>query len=144
MTKEREIAYEPHPVSPERKAELRKAGYKIIDARFDPDAKPAPTSGEAPAGIGTNSGDQFSDDQLRAVIKEATGKAPHHKLGRDKLIEQFNALNAAAHQEETACNGLTRREIEADLTAMEVEFDPNDALEDLAALRDLSREERDK
>lgn len=144
MTKEREIAYEPHPVSPERKAELRKAGYKIIDARFDPDAKPAPTSGEAPDGIGTNSGDQFSDDQLRAVIKEATGKAPHHKLGRDKLIEQFNALNAAAHQEEAASNGLTRREIEADLNAMEVEFDPNDALEDLVALRDLSREERDK
>lgn len=144
MTKEREIAYEPHPVSPERKAELRKAGYKIIDARFDPDAKPTPASGEVTAGIGTDSGDQFSDDQLRAVIKEATGKAPHHKLGRDKLIEQFNALNAAAQQEETASNGLTRREIEADLTAMEVEFDPKDAIEDLAALRDLTREERNK
>lgn len=30
------IAYEPHPVSPERKAELRAAGYKIIDVRFKP------------------------------------------------------------------------------------------------------------
>lgn len=30
------IAYEPHPVSPERKAELRAKGYKIIDARFAP------------------------------------------------------------------------------------------------------------
>jgi hypothetical protein len=30
------IAYEPHPVSPERKAELRAQGYKIIDARFEP------------------------------------------------------------------------------------------------------------
>lgn len=36
------IAYEPHPVSPERKAELLAAGYKIIDARFAP-------AGEAPA-----------------------------------------------------------------------------------------------
>ena len=33
MTDEK-IAYEPHPVSPERKAELRAAGCKIIDARF--------------------------------------------------------------------------------------------------------------
>lgn len=31
-----QIYYEPHPVSPERKAELRKAGFKIIDARFAP------------------------------------------------------------------------------------------------------------
>jgi len=34
--KEREVIYEPHPVSPERKAELRAEGYKIIDARFAP------------------------------------------------------------------------------------------------------------
>jgi hypothetical protein len=32
------IIYEPHPCSPERKKELRDKGYKIIDARFDPDA----------------------------------------------------------------------------------------------------------
>lgn len=30
------IAYEKHPVSPERKAELRAQGYKIIDAQFKP------------------------------------------------------------------------------------------------------------
>lgn len=30
------IAYEPHPVSAARKAELRAGGYKIIDARFKP------------------------------------------------------------------------------------------------------------
>jgi len=30
------IAYEPHPVSPERKAELRAQGFKIIDERFKP------------------------------------------------------------------------------------------------------------
>lgn len=31
------IIYEPHPVTPERKAELRAKGYKIIDARFAPE-----------------------------------------------------------------------------------------------------------
>lgn len=30
------IVYEPHPVTPERKAELRAQGFKIIDARFKP------------------------------------------------------------------------------------------------------------
>ena len=39
MTK---IAYERHPVTPERKAELLAQGFQIIDARFKPaDAEPA-------------------------------------------------------------------------------------------------------
>ncbi len=36
---EDKIIYEPHPVSPERKTELRAKGFKIIDARFDPKPK---------------------------------------------------------------------------------------------------------
>ena len=38
------IVYEPHPVSPDRKAELRAKGFKILDARFKPaseDPEPA-------------------------------------------------------------------------------------------------------
>lgn len=31
-----DIVYEPHPVSPERKAELRAQGLKILDIRFKP------------------------------------------------------------------------------------------------------------
>lgn len=31
------IVYEKHPVTAERKAELRQKGYKIIDAKFAPD-----------------------------------------------------------------------------------------------------------
>jgi len=31
------IAYEPHPVSPDRKAELRAQGFKILDAVFAPE-----------------------------------------------------------------------------------------------------------
>lgn len=34
---EQKIAYEKHPVSPERKKELRDKGFKIIDAQFAPD-----------------------------------------------------------------------------------------------------------
>nr|WP_309504292.1 hypothetical protein [uncultured Roseovarius sp.] len=36
MAKKREIFYEPHPVSPERKAELIASGYKIRDAAYAP------------------------------------------------------------------------------------------------------------
>jgi len=35
------IAYEVHPVTPERKKELRAQGFKIMDARFDPNPKEA-------------------------------------------------------------------------------------------------------
>lgn len=37
-----QIAYEPHPVSPDRKAELRAQGFKIVDARFAPKDQPKP------------------------------------------------------------------------------------------------------
>ena len=39
------IVYEPHPVSPERKAELRAGGFTIIDARFQPKAATSSTKG---------------------------------------------------------------------------------------------------
>lgn len=32
-----QIIYEPHPVTPERKAELVAQGFKIIDASFAPE-----------------------------------------------------------------------------------------------------------
>lgn len=37
MSNEQKVIYEPHPVSPERKAELRGKGYKILDAVFKPE-----------------------------------------------------------------------------------------------------------
>ena len=45
------IIYEPHPVTPERKAELRAKGYKIIDARFAPKGYKYPEA-EKPKGQG--------------------------------------------------------------------------------------------
>lgn len=49
MTKK--IAWERHPVSPERKAELVAQGYKILDIRFRPASavEPAPVVAAAPA-----------------------------------------------------------------------------------------------
>ena len=43
------IAYEPHPVTPERKAELVAQGFKIIDARFKPaNAEPVAVEPQTP------------------------------------------------------------------------------------------------
>lgn len=51
----RKTIYEPHPVSPERKAELLAQGFRIIDARFapagqkvEPALAPEPTPEPAP------------------------------------------------------------------------------------------------
>lgn len=35
------IAYEPHPVSPARKKELREQGFTIVDAIYKPKVAPA-------------------------------------------------------------------------------------------------------
>jgi septal ring factor EnvC (AmiA/AmiB activator) len=37
MSKEQKVIYEPHPVSEERKRELKGKGYKILDAAFKPE-----------------------------------------------------------------------------------------------------------
>ena len=45
----RKTIYEPHPVSPERKAELQAQGYRILDAKFAPAGeKVEPVAAPAP------------------------------------------------------------------------------------------------
>lgn len=119
-----------------------KQGHDIITGPFDTekDAKAA-IARETGVPADADSDGYPSDDELRAAIESLTGKAPHHKAGRAKLIEMLDAAKAA-RQDETASNGLTRREIEADLEGEGVEFDPRDSVEDLLALRDMAREER--
>lgn len=45
---EQKIAYVEHPVTPERKAELRAQGFKIIDARFAPPGEVVEPQDKAP------------------------------------------------------------------------------------------------
>ncbi|QAZ45948.1 hypothetical protein [Mesorhizobium sp. Pch-S] len=63
---------------------------------FDEGAQPT----DAPKiELGTDSGEEFSDEQLRDAIEAASGQRPHHMTGRAKLIAQFNELNAEAAAE---------------------------------------------
>ena len=52
------------------------------------------TATEAQIDLGTDSSDQFSNEQLRGAIEVAPGQRPRHFTGRDKLIALFNELNA--------------------------------------------------
>lgn len=61
---EQKIAYIEHPVSPERKAELRAQGFKIIDARF----RPADIEQEDDKGAKASKG--LNVEQIKAVLTE--------------------------------------------------------------------------
>lgn len=71
---ERKIAYEKHPVSPERKAELRKQGYKIIDARFAPADHQHEAEAERSEETSTGQADAMAE--LRAEYEAKVGKKP--------------------------------------------------------------------
>ena len=47
---DKKVWYEPHPVKPERKAELRKRGFQIIDAIFMPEGYENPADDGEPEG----------------------------------------------------------------------------------------------
>ena len=52
-----QVHYEPHPVSQERKAELRAQGLTIIDARFKPAGEPEPEADDQGPIHGDGSGE---------------------------------------------------------------------------------------
>lgn len=79
-----QIHYEPHPVSRERKAELRAKGLKIIDARFAPaDIKPSdePKVPTCPADI-----DNLTKGEAREWLT-IHGVTPGGRTGEAKLKE---------------------------------------------------------
>lgn len=85
------VIYEKHPVTAERKAELRQKGYKIIDAKFAPDdyehpepMKKKSSGGDRPSkGLRieeikaklTEKGIQFDDGSERPALAELLDKA---------------------------------------------------------------------
>lgn len=91
------IAYVKHPISRDKIDILKSEGYKIVDVAFMPDGEKEyqfdnkkPSKGK---GIGTDSGDQFSDAQLREIIGAVTGTSPSSAAKRESLIKRFNDLN---------------------------------------------------
>ena len=80
---EQKIKYEKHPVSPERKAELRSQGFKIIDIQFKPkDADGEPETG----GTGRNPSHGLRVDDIKAKLTEK-GIAFNDGAGRAELAK---------------------------------------------------------
>lgn len=88
---ELKIAYEEHPVSAERKAALRKQGFKIIDACFAPtdqvEAEAEPS--EEPSADQT---DAMAD--LRAEYERVLGKKPFMGWDAETLKAKLATPNA--------------------------------------------------
>lgn len=87
------IAYEPHPVSPERKRELNAQGLKVVDARFAPDGYFA----ELPEPQGdaldlTPDGVAAMDKPELLKLLEARGWDGDKRLGPEKLREALAAI----------------------------------------------------
>ena len=85
-TQEKPIHYEPHPVSPERKAELVAKGVRIIDAIFDPNPKPAKAEKPAQQAQATKQGTEPKQPakaekpaEPEAGQKPAEGEQPKHE-----------------------------------------------------------------
>ncbi len=103
---EQKIWYEPHPVSPERKAELRAQGYTIIDAQFKPaesdgvvntNADVGSSAKEAKAGESSGeSADANGDGKVTAAeLKAALTKAGvkfDARWSKDKLAALWAAF----------------------------------------------------
>lgn len=77
MSKSTKIIYEPHPVSPERKAELNKQGYRIVDAIYKPADVPALVETQSGGGDGgeedddkDNPGD-LTKAELQQLLKDS-------------------------------------------------------------------------
>lgn len=73
-----------------------KKGRELITGPFSTEDEAKAALAGQTGDIGTDSGEQFSDDQLRAAIEAATGEAPAADVSRDDLVAKFNELNAKA------------------------------------------------
>lgn len=96
--------FEPHPVSPERKRELRSKGYTVLDAAFAPKGYEYPEKTPTPSVKATtepaveptaepaNDGlDDLDAEQLHALAKERGIKVVHN-AGADKVREALRGV----------------------------------------------------
>ena len=82
----RKTIYEPHPVSPERKAELQAQGYRIIDAKFAPAGEKvepvAPTPEPTPEPIPEPTPEPVAEP----VVEDAPAEEEPKKRGRPSKV----------------------------------------------------------
>lgn len=89
------IVYEQHPVSAERKAELRQKGYKIIDARFAPDGyeHPEPVKEAKGSKAGKSAAEKKAAEEAEPKTKLQAGLTEKGvQFGADASLEDLQKL----------------------------------------------------
>lgn len=134
-----------------------RAAYEAMDVpveRLDPEEAAAPPPGTAKAPeslVPTLEGeardaiaipDDWADLSWQKKRSLASSFSDTPILNGAQAAEAIEAELRRRRSEETADNGLTRREICCDLEAMGVEYDPSADVNALATLRDEKRDQR--
>ncbi|WP_059395532.1 hypothetical protein [Pseudomonas putida] len=131
------VIYEPHPVSAERKAELRREGYKIIDASFAPGAYKA-------------SMESKEDLRSRKALDAALDKLPGDQSDPDYVVGSMRSFYGELFTQEDESrvrelvkapikkpsHGLRIDDIKAKLNEKGIAFSPDAERSDLAKLLD--------
>lgn len=104
------IHYEKHPVSRERKAELRAQGFKIIDSRFQPAQPAQPDEAEIPA-VEADAGNVAPADDGAPAVSEPAVTIKHKGGGSYAVLIG----------EDVIASGLSKAEAEARAAAVEAE-----------------------
>ncbi len=97
------IAYEPHPVSAERKAELRAAGFTIVDEIYKPvesDVVQNDDTGDQGGNVSTSSGAEGGggpdDDEDPPVDPTKANSNNPNDLTKKQLVEALKNLGVTA------------------------------------------------
>lgn len=131
------VIYEPHPVTAERKAELRQKGYKIIDASFAPEAYKASmaakgdsrTREELDAALDALPGDQSDPDYVVGSMRSYFGELFTQE-------DESRVRTLVKGQAKKLSHGLRIDDIKAKLTEKGIDFKPDAERGDLAKLLD--------
>ena len=134
---EKKIAYEKHPVTPERKKELRDKGYKIIDVQFAPEAYKASMASK-------------EDTRSRTALDSALAALPGEQSDPDYVVgsmrSHFGDLFTQEDEDlvrelvkvpvKKPSHGLRIDDIKAKLVEKNIDFDQDAERGELAKLLD--------
>lgn len=141
MSKDRKVAYEPHPVTPERKKELVSQGYRIIDVQFAPEAYKAAMAGAV---------DPHSREALDIALNELPGEHNDPDYVVSGMRGHFGDLFTQEDEDRVRelvkapikkpSHGLRIDDIKARLAEKGIEFNPEAERGELAKLLDEAAE----
>lgn len=133
MSKVRPIIYEPHPVSPERKAELVAQGYRIVDAIYEQRDREVPRAAT-------------SREDLDAAIAKLPGEYTNADYVVNGMRSHFGSVftdidekrirDVVVARPAKASDGLTVAELKAALDAREIDYPVTAKKPELQALLD--------